>query len=318
MRIVKKTHLPGKVHIPVITGLLITIFILSVTVFSSLTSAQFVNEGQSLEISPPTQEVTVDPGKTVTLKAKIRNRTNAPLPIKVRLQDFVAQGEEGSVALSAKSKWPITSWSTVSPTEFTLASGESRDVEATVNVPATGVAGGRYGSFVFSAGAPEQKTGGGGASISQEVASLFLVRISGPVVENIRIESFSVPFFSEFGPVKFAVNFYNSGNIHMKPSGVIAVTDMFGRKVTDVKLEPSNVFPEANRVLTANWDQKMLVGKYTATGYFYSGGTKNQSMTASATFIVFPLRIAVIIILVLIVLYLARKRLKKAWRALTR
>lgn len=314
MRKLKKTRLIKRIRLPIIGSLLAIILVLTFTVCISLTKAQFVNEGQSLEISPPTQEMTADPGQTITLKAKIRNRTPVSLPIKVRLEDFIAQGEEGSVALSARSKWPITAWSTVSPTEFTLTSGQSEEVTATVRVPSTGVAGGRYGSFVFSAGASGQKSGG--ASISQEVASLFLIRISGPVVENLRIDSFIVPFFSEFGPVKFAVNFYNSGNIHMKPSGVIAVTDMFGRKAADVKLDPANVFPEANRILTTTWDQKFLIGKYTATAYLYSGGSKNQSLTATATFIVFPLRIAVIIILGLVVLYLLRKRLKKAWRVL--
>src|SRR3712207_3460154 len=66
--------------------------------------------GQSIEVSPPSQEANVDPGETVTVTATLRNRSNNTLPVTVRVEDFVAKGEEGQVELSADSPYSIVSW----------------------------------------------------------------------------------------------------------------------------------------------------------------------------------------------------------------
>jgi hypothetical protein len=60
----------------------------------------------------------------------------------------------------------------------------------------------------------------------------------------------------------------------------------------------------------------MIIGKYVANAIIYTGSAKNDTMTATTTFIVFPLRIVAIIILVVIVLYLLRKRLSRSLKAL--
>lgn len=303
----------GKRKVSFLSVLLIVIAVTAVSVLATLTKAQSDPEAQGLEISPPSQELTVDPGGTYTIKAKIRNRTPISLPVTARLEDFVATGELGGVALSKDSTYAITSWSSLAPTEFTLGAGESREVTATVRVPKSGVAGGRYGSIVFAVVPKSQKNT---AVIGQEVASLFLLRVSGPVEEKIALEGFKAPLLSEFGPIKFALQFKNSGNIHLKPAGVISITDMFGRKVADVKVDGTNVFPQATRIVTVDWNEKFLIGKYSANAILNSGGNKNQSLQSSVEFFVFPVRIAVLIGLVVLVLYLLRKRLQRALGAL--
>src|SRR5690348_3973725 len=99
-----------KKHWIVILPLLfvLVLFIVSVRDF---VSAQ--NAGQGLEVSPPSQEVSVDPGKTVTITAKIRNPGDKTLPIKVSVEDFTAEGDEGAVAIGANSKYSISSWTSV-------------------------------------------------------------------------------------------------------------------------------------------------------------------------------------------------------------
>jgi hypothetical protein len=270
------------------------------------------NAGQGLQVSPPSQEVSVDPGKTVTVTAKLRNPGNNTLPIKVSVEDFTAQGDEGAVAVGADSPYSITSWATVSPNNFSLAPGEEQVVTATITAPAN-AAGGHYGSFVFSVTpASTQKTS---AAISQEVASLFLVRVNGPVTEKLTLKGLSAPAYSEFGPVPFTLDFTNEGNVHVKTFGLINVRDMFGNKVADVVVSGTNVFPGAERLIKAQLDKKFLIGSYTATATMYYG-SQNQNLSAETSFIVFPTRIALIIIVILVILYLMRKRFKKATKAL--
>ncbi|HSA84011.1 MAG TPA: DUF916 domain-containing protein [Patescibacteria group bacterium] len=267
--------------------------------------------GQGLEVSPPSQEVIIDPGTTKTIKAKLTNKSDSTLPIEVRIEDFTAKGNEGQIELTTTSDYSVSSWTDLSTNSFTLAPGEAREVTATITAPSD-AAGSRFGSFVFAIKADDQP---GAASISQQIASLFLVKISGPVDEKLNIISFSAPMFSEFSPVTFAINFGNEGNVYSKARGLVNVTDTFGNKVADVVVDETNIFPGAERIVNATLDNQFLIGKYTATALIYYG-EDNTNLTATTTFFVFPLRIAAVVIAVLFVLYFLRKRLKKAGKAL--
>ena len=268
--------------------------------------------GQGLTVSPPSQEVTVDPGGTVTIKAKLRNPGNTTLPIAVHIEDFTAKGEEGQVELTADSPYSVASWAKVSPSSFNLAAGETREVTATINAPAN-AAGGHFGSFVFEVKATNQS---GAAALAQEIASLFLIRVSGPVDEKLDLVSFSAPAYSEFGPIPFELDFKNSGNVHTKTYGLVNVTDMFGRKVADVVVTGVNIFPNSNRIVRSKLDKMFLFGNYKATALMYYGSAQTESLSATTTFFVFPTRIAVIILAVIVILYLLRKRLRKSLKAL--
>lgn len=268
--------------------------------------------GQGLEVSPPSQEVTIDPGDTTTVKAVLRNKSNKELPIDVRIEDFTAKGDEGQVELRKDSPYSVASWTNVTPSTFTLGPGEEQEVTATIKAPAD-AAGGRFGSFVF--GAKNETAEENTTALSQEIASLFLVKVSGPVDENLSLKSIGAPQFSEFGPVPFDLTFANAGNVHVKAFGLINVTDMFGRKVADIVVPGTNVFPDAERVVKAQLPDRFLFGNYTATALMYYG-SQNQSLTATTSFFVFPLRIAAIVLVVIILLFMMRKRLKKSMKAL--
>lgn len=290
--------------------LLVVVGIISVTVW---VDAQ--NPGQGLEVSPPSQELDVTPGTTQTITAKIRNKSTDTLPMQVRIEDFIASGEEGQVALTEEGPWAIASWATITPSSFSLAPNEEKEVTATIQIPNDGVAGGRYGSFVFGV-ASEDSDQQGVAKLSQEVASLFLLKVAGEISENMILSQFSAPKYSEYGPVPFELKFENQGNVHVKTYGLINVTNMFGQKVADIVVPGTNVFPGAARVVRAELDKKFLIGPHSAIAVMYYGSVKNQTLTATTTFFVFPTRIAAITVGIFVILYLLRKRLKKAFKAL--
>ena len=298
---------------PLIAAAVFISLALLLSLFVNFGLAQVNVSSQSLEISPPSQEVQADPGQSVSVKAKVRNRTKDTLPIQVRIEDFTAQGEEGQVALIEKGPYSLTSWAALDSSSFELGAGATKEVLATITVPKD-AAGGRYGSFVFSVGG--QAVPGIAAGVSQEVASLFLVRISGPVNERLAITAFSAPSFLEFGPVPFTFKFENSGNVHVKPFGLINITDVFGRVVKDVVVRgEANILPGATRVVQASYDERFLIGPFKATANI-NFGSKNESLSATTTFFVFPVRLAAATLLILFVLYMFRGRLSKAVKAL--
>ena len=274
--------------------------------------AQNASSTQTLEISPPSQEIKADPGQTVKIKAKIRNRSAGTISVESRIEDFTASGEGGQVALIEKGPYAISSWTSIDQPTFTLKSGETKEITATATIP-SGLAGGRYGSFVFSIGGG--KAGAGSASVAQEVASLFLLKISGPVSEVLLADELTLPSFVEFGPVPMTVKFTNKGNIHVRPNGLINVRNMFGKTTADVLFKGENVFPGASRSQTVSLDKQWLFGPYTVQAVL-TYGSKNESLTITSTFFAFPLRIAVVVTIILALVYSMRKRLQKAFKAL--
>lgn len=295
--------------------LFVSIFLLAgILLLTISTVAQNPFSKQSIEVLPPSQELEGDPGKTVSITAKVRNKSDNTLPISVRIEDFTAQGEEGQIALIDRGESSITKWSTVKPTKFSLAPGEIQEVTATVRIPKQGIAGGQYGSFIFSIN-PEFKEGNS-AELAQEVASLFLLKVSGEVDERLTINNFEVRKFSEFGPVPFKITFANPGNVHIKTYGLVNVTDMFGQRVTDIVVPGVNIFPGANRIVPVNLDKRFLFGKYKATALMYYGTQQNNSLNAEATFYVIPWKILLGLVVILFILSKMKKRLKKVWKAL--
>ena len=273
--------------------------------------AQLPSSSRGLEISPPLKDdLRVDPGKTVEHKVKVTNKSTADINIKVRVNEFTAAGEGGQVALKEDSA--LASWVTFTPESFALKGGETKEVTLSINPPAN-AAGTYSGSVVFSV---VGDTTPGAAAVSQEVASLFLVTVNGPTNEGAMIQKISAPQFVEFGPVPVMIEFKNTGNVYVKPYGLITVTDMFGRTVKNVVVKGQNILPNAARVVTENIDTKFLVGQYKTTAILYYGA-KNQSLTATTTFWAFPVRIVAIAAVVLVGLYLIRRRLAKALRALS-
>ncbi len=276
--------------------------------------AQNVFSGHSLEVSPPSQDLSADPGQTVRAVATVRNMSNNTLPIEVRIEDFTATGEEGQVALDADSPYSASSWTKVEPDSFELAPGDEQNVTATITVPRS-AAGGHYGSFVFSI-VPGKVDAPGDAAVAQEVASLFLLRVNGDVLEKVELSSISTKRFFEYGPIPFDIKFINTGNVHTKPYGLINVSDMFGQRVTDVTVPGSNILPDATRIIQAQLDKKFMIGRYTATAIMYYGTNTSEALTAQTTFIVFPWKVSIGLLVVVWLLFKMKKRLKKAMKVM--
>lgn len=293
---------------------LFLVFVLGFSLVLKFSLARDLVPSQSLEVSPPSQEVGADPGSVVTVKGKIRNRGKSSININVRVEDFTAQGQEGQVALVDNGEQSLSSWTVLDSKQFELAAGEMKEVKATVRVPAR-IAGGRYGAFVFSVGGGTP--GENSAAVSQELASLFLIKVNGEVKESLEMTEFLVPAFQEFGPIPFTVKFTNFGNIHVRPFGIINVRDVFGNKVKDIVIRgETNIFPGASRLVRASLDEKWLFGPYTVQ-IMMNYGSKNEQISMTNHFFVFPIRIALIIFLIIFIIYRGRHRIRKAWEALS-
>lgn len=270
--------------------------------------------GQALEIAPPVLNLTAKPGETIRTQIALRDVSTSKLKVTSQINDFVAAGEDGTpkIILEADaepSPYSMKAW--IAPlAELTLDPKQIRNLPVVIRVPADAAPGGYYSVVRFTATAPEMKDTG--VSLSASLGSLILVRVSGDAKESMEIEEFAIQKDGQSGsvfqstPLTFVERLKNTGNIHEQPTGLVTITDMFGKKVATLPINspPRNVLPGSIRKFDQPLDQtvignKKLFGKYTAS-FTMTYGDDKQELTVTKTFWVIPYTLIAIIIFALI------------------
>ncbi|MDD2565681.1 MAG: DUF916 domain-containing protein [Candidatus Gracilibacteria bacterium] len=219
---------------------------ISFFIVSFLMTLQFANA--NLSISPLKHEFNVNPGETKSELIRVTNNDNSPITLYTSKEDFIAGDETGTPSfIKPKDKkndeFSLSNWIKLENETITLAKGETREVRFTVNVPANGEPGGHYGAIFFSPGAPS----GAQVAVVQRLGVLVLINVSGDLKIEGNLTDFAVGAIkdkkfesaSTFGnfPITFQTKFSNDGNVHIKPTGKIVLTDENGNELKNVGKE---------------------------------------------------------------------------------
>jgi len=272
----------------------------------------------ALTVSPVVIEFDVKPGETVVGTIKLKNEGTAAQTYYPTVKDFVAGDDAGTPAfLDKPGARSIISWTSFDKTAITLGGEDSDLVVYRIRVPEGASPGGYFGGLLFSS----SPAGAQGVGAVAMVGPLMLLRVAGNVVERGSLVSYTVaPESTTSLPVDFAINFQNTGTVHLKPQGVIRVTNMFGgtSALIPVNADGGNVLPDSNRVFQTMWQKAELAdnaselvkewknfgfGPYTAT-LILNYGEANQVVSAEASFWVMPWMLVVLFIILLVVLAL--------------
>jgi hypothetical protein len=308
-----------------IIGLACVIVVVAPSGIAGAASSSSSGAGQGLEISPPVLEMSANPGQTVTATIRVRNVTQGILVANGQADDFGAGSDEsGTPKLllneTGATRYSLKYWVSPIPS-ITLAPEELKTTIVTISVPANAEPGGHYGVVRFTGVPPNLQ--GTGVALSASVGTLILMRVNGPITENLSVAQFSAgeqnvktdtwltKSFFESGPIDFLVRLHNGGSIHEQPLGTISIKSVFGGRPLLINVNPSggNVLPDSYRRYVPTLDQKNLFGYYTATlAMTYIG----KPLTGSVGFWVIPWKLVLLVFLGLIILFfLLRIGLKK-------
>jgi hypothetical protein len=251
----------------------------------------------------------------------IRDVSAIPLTVNNEVNDFVANGEDGTPKIltdsTKENPYSLKNWITEIP-KLSLTPRQIVEVPITINVPSNASPGGYYAVVRFTAQAanPEKS----GVSLSASLGALVFLKVNGDAKEQLEISEFSTQqdgknaWLFESSPVSFLERIKNTGTIHAQPTGKVTIKDAFGKVVAtvNINLEGSNVLPEQTRRFTGKLDStvignRMLFGRYTAE-LTVSYGSKGQTLTSTTSFWVIPYRLILFIIFAFIVLFFAFRR----------
>lgn len=266
-------------------------------------------------ISPTKVELDVKPGDIISRDVEISNRTGSTLTIEFSVEDFEGSTDPSQATVfkgGEDSAWGARRWLQPEISSIVLKQGEMVNFTTRIVIPKDAEAGGHYAALFASSTYASENGEGSAINITSRVGSLFLIRVEGAVVEVGALEKPEVQPFSEYGPISIGLVFNNQGNVHLKPSGRVFITNLLGQTVADIPVPEWVVLPGSARRNVITWDSKYLFGRYTARAEIgYTAG--GSPIIVSTTFWVIPWKIilgisAVIIAVTALVSWLVRRR----------
>jgi hypothetical protein len=277
-----------------------------------LTQRAEAQENIFLTASPARQEILVDPGEKTAVVIKFLNQSSNPVSGPLQVADFIVESKDGAPTFlnsdtTVPSRFTAASWVELPYDRITIAPKDKVVIQVKINVPVNAEPGGRYFALLFEPGGKVGGTTGlekeAETPITSRLASLISLRVSGPVEENAYATQLQVPRFLEYGPISVITEIKNQGNYHIRPKGVISLTNLFGKKIDEEILVEQNIFPEVSRIFENRLGSKWMFGKYKIELNAAYGET-GKILTATAFTWIIPWKLIILIIGAIIILIL--------------
>lgn len=268
MKFVKKGGIRDKMRSLVIFGLLLPSLMVagSAMAISTKTFSNMTVEGDFV-LTPGKAEFYLEPGESAQKNLSITNRTGRILNVEVLVEDFTG-GSDGSAQLLGSEKGPYSLRDMLTPevTEFDIAHGEEVTLPVMIDIPTDAEPGGLYASVVFSVSSAGADDGGqGNVSTVSRLGSLFFVRVAGDVDESGFLKEFKAnKKIFQHGPVEFDIVYENDGNVYQTPYANVKITNLMGKLIDEIEVDPWFVMPGFSRTRNVSWDKSMAFGKYKA------------------------------------------------------
>ena len=278
-----------------------------------------VNHASAMAVSPVKFDFEIAPGQAVQERIRLLNDTNQKETFTLFAENFIAQGEDGGQAYVGRDhSTGLASWIRPSAPSVTLNPGEAKEFPFLISIPQNAEPGGHYATIFFARAG--NQSGGSGVGVAEEIGVLLLVRVPGNIREEASIESFRVipDATSDRLPVHFELRIRNTGSVHLRPKGTIAVKNMLGYTVARVATnsQDSAVLPNSVRRLISSWVKaedleegflyelvnewrNFAIGRYTATAELTYGSRNIALSHDRIVFWVWPWRLMIVFVLLL-------------------
>jgi len=287
----------------------IIIFITVVAVILSVSSVS-AQSVLPLTVGPARQQITINPGEQASFTVRFYNESETPITGLLKVNDFIVQDKDGSPRIlddvsQGTSRFTGSSWITLPYDRMSIAANDKVTVQATLSVPNDARPGGRYVSVYFepSTALPQAVDNTVGQGVSPRIASLIYIRVAGPITENAMISNLFAKSFFEYGPIDVTSEILNQGDYHIRPRGILSLSDMLGGLIEQSPLKEENIFPDAAREYTNKLGSKWMFGQY-KINLVASYGEQGKALERSISVWVFPWKVVTMIILTVIIVIL--------------
>ncbi len=277
----------------------------------SVGSTTYAQNGLALMVQPTTIEEVLDPGQSMDGHLTITNKNGGKQIYFISSRNVVDVNDTGTPTFSTEfidDSLEAGSWLKPEVTSVTLDVNESVQIPYRIEVPENASPGSYAAAFFVTREADSVTESGAGVGF--HVASLVLIRVTGEAFEDMMFREFRTgkSFFTQPN-VFFSARLENTGTVHQRPRGIIAIKDMFGNDVGSVSFNEGGegaILPQKERVFETTWeDEGFVIGRFTAIASVLYGESQKKTITREVSFWVIPIRELAIAFGILAVLLLA-------------
>ncbi len=279
--------------------------LITVLILITFTAAAWSDNG--LSVSPGSVNITMQGPQVYQGHVSVTNIGNSPMNITVDKKRML---EDTTNTLYMDDG--IATWISVGLATFTLAPGETKSVNYTVNVPTNVNYNDAQGALLIK-GIPSQNTNQKAGFSSQvvqapEIVVPIIVGLPGQIVQSLSMVSnhaSSVLLSLMPGSLEYKVN--NNGTVQANMVNNITVNGLFENR--NLNTTKATVFPGDNYTIKSQWTPGFFdMGIYSINSNISYGREKqNETLTSKNTVFVFPSWI-ILVILVIITGWIIRKK----------
>lgn len=275
----------------------------------------FAQEQGGLSLTPPLIEESADPGEVLTSVITVSNLSSERQTYFLFPRDIEGVADNGRPLFVndtfVTTDLNLSSWIALTQGQVTLEPGAEVDIPLLITVPENAPPGGHFAGIFASRNAPTVDAEGVGAGVGFRVGNIVNIRVTGDVTEEAYVRSLQTDSFI-YGDknVTFTARVENTGNVLVRPTGPLNITNMMGDQVATLAMNNDRVgvFPGSIRAIDETWEEAGLgFGRYTAELAMVYGvpGEAQYTITGNTSFWILPWEIIQPLLIALGILALA-------------
>lgn len=307
-------------------------FLLGLVFFASFANSSLALEAGALGIRPanpdPAQPFgkswfiySADIGKEISDKVEVVNLANVPVRARVWAADAITT-PDGAYAIKEESS-EMGTWINFpgfgSSITVDLGANEAKTLDFVLKVPTNAEVGDHMGAIMTQAVGTLAELEGKRAEIAPGIK--IVTRIGARVYLTVPGEQIRALEFPKFdwemrdGKFYFLLTLLNKGNVRIEPQGEIAIKNILGTKIDELKIPDRVIFPKGEIVLPVEWGDIpfwVKFGGFTAAARIVYGPGLEATQTMTA--VTLPWYVPTIfggIVVLLILLWVTRKILRQ-------
>jgi hypothetical protein len=270
---------------------------------------------QVITLTPTSLDRVIQPGTTYNGSFEILNQGQGGYTFHVYAAPYSVRNEDYTPDFTTPLPGApnVASWFKFSATSVHVEPGQSSTVNYSITMPANTPPGGYYAAAFAETKLPPKANS---IVLNERVGEIFYLQAAGPVTQKGELLTWQSSIFQK-PPLTSTLRFKNDGGVHYRAVIDLKVQDIFGHdkyKLQTVK----EVLPQTTRKVVVPWQKTPAIGLFKVKGNVSFLNQKKTLPTRWVLVMSQPIRIAFLVVLLIIVLFVVfragyiRRRPKKS------
>jgi hypothetical protein len=240
------------------------------------------------QVGPTRFVLDMDPGEERTVQVMLLSRQGEQRAFGIDVEDFnVTDDGTDSIQFYGRGDGPFSARSWIQPavSTITLNHGEQATIPVKITVPRNASVGDHYSVVLFRR--EPNETADSGFNLISRVGALLLITVRGEVIREGTMQQFLTARHLYWSlPAQFAIQYRNTGTVHIVPTGKVEIRNIFGITVDEIPVKDWYVLRNSTRRRELVWQPRFALGYYTAN--LTLTGANKDPVYASVSFWVIP------------------------------